>query len=69
MIPADVRVAKPAPEIFACALEMLAVMPSEAVFVGDQCEPDLDGARSAGLHAIDVRTLATLADLPGQILD
>lgn len=69
VIPADVRVAKPAPEIFACALEMLAVMPGEAIFVGDRHEPDLEGARRAGLHAIDVRTLATLMDLPGQILD
>jgi putative hydrolase of the HAD superfamily len=64
VLPSDAGAAKPAAAIFARALEALGVEPREAIFVGDQRERDLDGARRAGLCAIDVRSLATLADLP-----
>ena len=59
----DAGVAKPAPAIFRFALERLQVAPTQAVFVGDDPERDLAGARAAGLLAIDVNALATLTEL------
>lgn len=67
VLPSDAGAAKPAPAIFARALKALGVEAGEAIFVGDQRERDLDGARRAGMRAIDVRSLATLADLPGRL--
>jgi putative hydrolase of the HAD superfamily len=64
MLPGEARAAKPDPRIFALALARLGVAPEAAVFVGDDRERDLAGARAAGLAAIDVTGLATLADLP-----
>lgn len=64
MLPAEARAAKPDPRCFALALARLAVAPAEAVYVGDDAERDLAGARAAGLAAIDATGLATLADLP-----
>ncbi len=63
VIPADAGVAKPSPEIFALALRRLGVPAAQAVFVGDHPGEDLEGARAAGLHAVDVRALATLTEL------
>jgi len=59
----DVGAAKPAPAIFERALERLGVPASRAVFVGDDEVQDIEGARTAGLRAIHVRSLATLDDL------
>ena len=63
VLPADAGAAKPDPRIFARALEHLGVRPEESVFVGDDAQRDLAGARAAGLQAVDATTLATLADL------
>ena len=41
-------------------MSRLGVAPGEALFVGDDAERDLHGARRAGLHAVDVASLATL---------
>ncbi|HEY5658336.1 MAG TPA: HAD-IA family hydrolase, partial [Myxococcota bacterium] len=67
VLPSDARAAKPHPAIFAFALAKLGLAPSEALFVGDQRERDLEGARRAGLHAIDVHSLATLGELSRQL--
>ncbi len=64
VLPADAGVAKPDRRIFALALARLGVPASEAVYVGDDPDRDVVGARSAGLEAIDVRSLATLNQLP-----
>ncbi|MEE2677487.1 MAG: HAD-IA family hydrolase [Myxococcota bacterium] len=64
VLPADAGAAKPDPRIFSAALDRLHVAPGDALFVGDHAEQDLAGARNAGLHAMDVDALATLADLP-----
>lgn len=61
VLPSDAGAAKPAPAIFALALERLGVAAAEALFVGDDARRDLAGARAAGLRAV---TLATLEDLP-----
>jgi putative hydrolase of the HAD superfamily len=59
----DAGAAKPAPKIFRFALERLQIPAEHAVFVGDDPERDLAGARAAGLRAIDVTALATLTEL------
>ncbi len=43
---------KPRPEIFKLALERAKVDPSEAIFVGDQYEQDVVGARGVGMYPI-----------------
>jgi putative hydrolase of the HAD superfamily len=68
VLPSDAGSAKPDRRIFDAALERLGVSAAEAVFVGDDAGRDLEGARAAGLAAIDVASLATLSALqiPGQ---
>lgn len=49
---ADVGYLKPHPVIFQTALNCLGTKPSETVFVGDDPEADIGGAKSAGLRSI-----------------
>lgn len=67
VLPAQIGAAKPDPRIFEAALRRLGARAGEAVFVGDDHERDLAGARAAGLTAVDVASLATLAELPARI--
>jgi len=62
--PADCGAQKPAPAFFRGALAALGTSADDAVYVGDDPEADLEGARAAGLVAIDVGKLATLDELP-----
>ena len=64
----DVGAAKPEAAIFHRALERLQVPASRAVVVGDDEELDIEGARAAGLRAIDVRSLAKLDGLLDQLM-
>jgi putative hydrolase of the HAD superfamily len=64
VLPADAGAAKPDPRIFELALARLGIAAAQAVYVGDDAEQDLRAARRAGLRAIDVASLATLAELP-----
>ena len=64
----DVGAAKPEAAIFHRALERLRVPASRAVVVGDDEELDIEGARAAGLRAIDVRSLAKLDGLMDQLM-
>jgi putative hydrolase of the HAD superfamily len=68
MLPGEARAAKPDPRIFALALARLGVEAAACVYVGDDRARDLDGARRAGLRAIDATGLATLAELPALLL-
>jgi putative hydrolase of the HAD superfamily len=43
---------KPSPEIFQKALETLGTSASEAVFVGDTLDADIQGAKNAGMKTI-----------------
>jgi len=63
VLPSDARAAKPDRRIFALALERIGVSAAETLFVGDDAQRDLEGARAAGLQAVDATGLATLADL------
>jgi putative hydrolase of the HAD superfamily len=49
---------KPSPEIFQKALEKLGVDASEAVFVGDTVDADIQGAKSAGMKTIYIERRA-----------
>jgi HAD superfamily hydrolase (TIGR01549 family) len=71
--------AKPAPSIFAAALERAGARPEEALHVGDSVEADVAGARAAGIEPVLVvrdgaappddgtRTVDTLASLVGTL--
>ncbi len=61
--PADAGAAKPDPRIFAVALARLGIPASQALYVGDDVEHDVYGARAAGLHAIVVDALPSLSAL------
>jgi putative hydrolase of the HAD superfamily len=63
-LPSDAGAAKPDPAMFTSALAALGVTPDRAIFIGNDAERDLEGARGAGLRPVDVASLATLADLP-----
>jgi len=69
MLPGEARAAKPDARIFALALARLGVDAASAVYVGDDHARDIEGARAAGLAAIEAMGLATLADLPARLLD
>ncbi len=66
-LPCQAGVAKPDPRLFKWALTQLDIPAASTVYVGDPPEAELAAARAAGLHAIDVRSLATLTALPEQI--
>jgi putative hydrolase of the HAD superfamily len=63
-LPSDAGVVKPDPAMFTSALSALGVTAERSIFVGNDAERDLEGARRAGLRPVDVASLATLADLP-----
>lgn len=67
VLPGEAGVVKPDPRIFRIALERLGVAAAEAAYVGDDADDDLAGAAAAGIPAILVGSLATLAELPQRI--
>jgi putative hydrolase of the HAD superfamily len=68
VLPAHVGAAKPDRRIFEHALAALGRPAGQVAYVGDDATRDLAGARAAGLAAIDVTSLATLAELPALLL-
>ena len=58
---------KPDPRLFQAALGALGVPARQAVYVGDDPEKDLEGARAVGLAPLDVRSLETFAELPDRL--
>ena len=58
---------KPAERLFKTALATMELSARDAVYVGDDPERDLAGARAAGLAALDVRSLARFSDLPERL--
>jgi len=64
VLPADVGAAKPDRAIFDAALKRLGLGGDQVAYVGDHAALDIEAARCAGLRAVDVGSLATLADLP-----
>ncbi len=66
-LPADAGAAKPARQIFDVCLKRLGVANHRCVYVGDHAEQDLASSKTAGLHSVDVASLATLAELPARV--
>jgi putative hydrolase of the HAD superfamily len=52
VISAEVGWRKPAPEFYAAILEVTCLPPGRILFIGDDPENDLDGARAAGMRAL-----------------
>ena len=50
----EARMAKPAPEIFHCTLQVLGVAPQDAVFIGDTPFADVAGPQALGMTAVQV---------------
>jgi putative hydrolase of the HAD superfamily len=55
VVSAAVNKRKPSPEIFKNALKTLEVSASEAVFVGDTLDADVDGPKAVGIKAVYVQ--------------
>ena len=66
-IPATCRAQKPDRRIFEAALEDVGTTREEALYVGDDPHFDIGAARAAGLLALDVTTLPSLAALPPHV--
>ncbi|MBW2394152.1 MAG: HAD-IA family hydrolase [Deltaproteobacteria bacterium] len=66
-LPADAGAAKPERLIFDVSLKRLGIANHRCVYVGDRAEEDLVASKTAGLHPIDVASLATLAELPAWV--
>jgi putative hydrolase of the HAD superfamily len=60
-------VGKPDRRLFEAALQALESDAEHAVYVGDDPERDLAGARAIGLFEVDVKSLASLAELPARL--
>ena len=67
VLPAEVRATRPDPRFFRHALVRLGVTAGETLFLGDDLERDLDGARAVGITAVHAPSLATLSDLPNWV--
>ncbi|GGC18275.1 HAD family hydrolase [Cellulomonas carbonis] len=69
----ELGAAKPAPAAFAAACDRLDVCPSSALYVGDDYEVDVLGARAAGLRAVLIDRAGTgpanEADRMGSLLE
>jgi len=52
LVSSEEKVCKPSPKIFNKALKLLDVSPKEAVFVGNNPQVDLEGAKRAGIRSI-----------------
>ena len=65
--PSDAGAAKPDRQIFDVCLKRLGMPGHRALYVGDRYDEDIEGARAAGLRAIDVADLSSLAALPEAI--
>jgi putative hydrolase of the HAD superfamily len=78
VVSAAVNKRKPSPEIFHSTLKELKVSPSEAIFVGDTVDADIEGPKSVGMKVVYIerrpqkasekfapdRTIKSLSELP-----
>jgi len=58
---------KPAKKIFQAALKSIGAKAKEAVMIGDKEKEDIEAARKAGMHAIDIKTLGKFSDIVKEI--
>jgi putative hydrolase of the HAD superfamily len=77
VVSAAVNKRKPSPKIFHCALKILGVSASEAAFVGDTVDADIEGPKAVGMKTIYIerrvqkigkfypdQTIKSLSELP-----
>jgi len=78
IVSAAVNKRKPSPEIFQSTLKELKVSPSEAIFVGDTVDADIEGPKSVGMKVVYIerrpqkasekfapdQTIKSLSELP-----
>lgn len=67
VLPSDAGAQKPAAAIFELALERLGAAAAASVFVGDSHVDDVEGARAAGMRAVDVASLANWSEFPDRL--
>ena len=67
VLPSDAGAAKPSPLIFHFALDRLGATAGQALYIGDDAEHDVEGAKRAGLASLDVRELNDFTELPFRI--
>ncbi len=65
--PADAGAAKPDRAIFDVCLKRLNTPAPRALYIGNQAAGDIEAARAAGLHAIAVEQIQSLAALPDEV--
>jgi len=67
VLPSDAGVAKPHARIFQFALGELRVPPGETIYIGDDIEHDVEGARAAGLNAFDITAVMPLGEIVARL--
>lgn len=65
----EVELSKPAPAIFAHALDEMGLAPDEAAFVGDQPLLDVSGARRAGMWMVQIGDIVCEDEQPHARID
>ncbi len=63
----DVGASKPDPAVFQAALSRVDVQSDEALMVGDSFANDVDGAKAAGIDAVQIVRPGTVSDYGDQI--
>lgn len=69
VVSCEVGVSKPASAIFEAAVKMLGVPAAAILHVGDNFEMDVQGARAAGLNAVQIKREANQGDGINSLLD
>jgi putative hydrolase of the HAD superfamily len=69
VVSCEVGASKPAPAIFKVAVEKLGVPAAAILHVGDSLELDVEGARAAGLNAVQIKREAIQGDGIKSLLD
>jgi putative hydrolase of the HAD superfamily len=67
VLPSAAGVAKPHAGIFQFALRQLRVPPGETIYIGDDVEHDVEGARAAGLNALDITAVMPLSEIMSRL--
>jgi putative hydrolase of the HAD superfamily len=59
IVSADVGWRKPSPKIFRKALQTMRISESETVYVGDELDHDIEGAKKVGMHTVLLKRSST----------
>lgn len=67
VLPADVGAAKPDRMIFDACLKRLGLAAHRSLYVGDHAVEDVEAAKTAGMNALNIGAIATLAEVPAHV--